>query len=185
MERDMDQQTTRERFDVTEARAVLSRTPRVLHTLFEGLPAGWLNAREAPDAWTPTQILGHLVEAERGLWIPRARSILERGEDAAFPAFDRDAHLTLHAHRSADELLALFDEGRQQSLAELDSLDLGGDALDRKGRHPEFGPVTLGQLLSTWVVHDLAHSRQIFRSMAKRYREAIGPWRHYLRVMDE
>jgi len=179
------EQTTREPYDLAEARAVLSRTPGVLRAFLVGLPDAWLQAREAPDAWTPLQVLGHLIEAEKGLWIPRARTILERGEEATFPAFDRDGHLELHRDRNADELLGLFEELRLKSLGELDSLGVDADTLTRKGSHPAFGTVTLGQLLSTWVVHDLSHSRQIFRSMAKRYREAIGPWRQYLRVMEE
>jgi hypothetical protein len=52
-----------------------------------------------------------------------------------------------------------------------------------EGEYPEFGPVTLRQLLATWVPHDLAHLGQISRVMAKQYREAVGPWRRYLGVM--
>lgn len=181
----MPTELTRTGFDLAEARAVLARTPGVLRVQFDGLPDGWLEAREAPEAWTPLEVLGHLIEAERALWIPRARSILENGERASFAAFDREVHLALHAGTPAPELLDLFAELREQSLRDLDALDLTGDTLTRLGRHPEFGPVTLAQLLSTWVVHDLAHTRQIFRAMAKRYREAVGPWRRYLRVMEE
>ena len=53
-----------------------------------------------------------------------------------------------------------------------------------EGEHPEFGRVTLRQLLATWVAHDLGHIAQTARVMAKQYREAIGPWRAYLPVMD-
>jgi hypothetical protein len=50
--------------------------------------------------------------------------------------------------------------------------------------HPAFGDVTLRQLLSTWVAHDLGHVAQTARVMAKQYRDAVGPWRAYLPVMD-
>jgi hypothetical protein len=53
-----------------------------------------------------------------------------------------------------------------------------------EGEHPEFGPVTLRQPLATWVAHDLAHLGQISRVMVKQYREAVGPWRRYLGVME-
>ena len=53
-----------------------------------------------------------------------------------------------------------------------------------QGEHPEFGPVTLRQLLATWVAHDLGHIAQTARVMAKQYREAIGPWRAYLPIVD-
>ena len=143
------EQTTQEPYDLAEARAVLSRTPGVLRAFFVGLPDAWLQAREAPEAWTPLQVLGHLVEAERGLWIGRARTILEKGEQATFPAFDREGHIELHRDKNADQLLTLFEEFRQKSLVELDSLELGPEALARKGSHPAFGTVTLSQLLAT------------------------------------
>jgi hypothetical protein len=176
---------TRQPFDMAEAEAVWARTPGVLRAFMEALPDSWLETREAPGAWTPLQVLGHLVEAERGLWMPRARSILERGEGATFPPFERDGHLKVHAGASAAGLLDLFEDLRQASLSELSSMGIDADALGRRGRHPEFGPVSLAQLLATWVVHDLSHSRQIFRAAAKRYREAVGPWRQYLRVLEE
>ena len=46
------------------------------------------------------------------------------------------------------------------------------------------GPVTLGQLLATWAAHDLSHLGQVARVMAKRYRDAVGPWRAYLPILD-
>ncbi|HSR41999.1 MAG TPA: hypothetical protein VLL48_07505, partial [Longimicrobiales bacterium] len=56
--------------------------------------------------------------------------------------------------------------------------------LDDPGLHPELGPVTLRQLLSTWVAHDLTHIAQIARVMAKQYRHEVGPWRRYLPLLD-
>jgi len=55
--------------------------------------------------------------------------------------------------------------------------------LEKRGRHPELGVVTLSQLLATWVVHDLGHLAQVTRVMAKQYRDAVGPWNAYLPVL--
>jgi hypothetical protein len=44
--------------------------------------------------------------------------------------------------------------------------------------------VTLGQLLATWVVHDLNHTGQIVKAMAKQYTDAVGPWRENLAIID-
>jgi hypothetical protein len=55
----------------------------------------------------------------------------------------------------------------------------------RKGLHPELGEVTLGQLLATWVVHDLDHVSQIARTMAKVYKETTGPWIEYLSILRD
>ena len=54
----------------------------------------------------------------------------------------------------------------------------------RKGEHPSLGTVTLGQLLSAWTVHDLGHIAQTSRVIAKQYRDAVGPWRAFLPVVD-
>jgi hypothetical protein len=55
--------------------------------------------------------------------------------------------------------------------------------LQRPGRHPELGHVTLGQLLATWTAHDLNHIGQVSRVMARRYRADVGVWQQYLGVM--
>ena len=65
-----------------------------------------------------------------------------------------------------------------------DELDLTPTDLDRPGLHPALGPVTLGELLATWVAHDLGHLAQIARVMGKRYRATVGPWRSYLPFLD-
>lgn len=64
-------------------------------------------------------------------------------------------------------------------------MNLASADLSRSGRHPELGEVTLGQLLATWVVHDLDHIGQIARVMAKAYGGAVGPWSAYLSILRE
>jgi hypothetical protein len=71
------------------------------------------------------------------------------------------------------------------NLARLRALSLSPEDLEREGRHPDLGTVTMRQLLATWAVHDLAHVRQIARVMAKQYREEVGPWERYFRVFQE
>ena len=61
---------------------------------------------------------------------------------------------------------------------------LTDEQLDLTGIHPTFGEVTLRQLLATWVVHDLNHIRQIVRFMARKYDEAVGPWKEYLTILN-
>ena len=78
---------------------------------------------------------------------------------------------------------ALIETLRRQNLASLNGLALGPAQMALKGRHPELGGVTLGQLLATWVAHDLGHVAQTARVMAKQYREAVGPWHAYLPVL--
>ncbi len=67
----------------------------------------------------------------------------------------------------------------------LNKLNLNENDFNKKGIHPELGRVTLKQLLSTWVVHNLSHIRQISRVIAKQYKKEIGPWGTYLPAINE
>ena len=72
----------------------------------------------------------------------------------------------------------------EDNLRQLEALRLSPAQLELRGTHPELGPVTLSQLLATWVGHDLTHVAQVVRVMAKRYQQAVGPWRAYLRILQ-
>lgn len=170
-------------FDVTGARAVLVRTPAALDGLLRGLPEAWVRATEGGDSWSPFDIVGHLIHGDESDWISRARRILEEGDRRAFDPFNRTAMFEAHRGRTMDQLLDRFAEVRRVSVAALDALSLSAPDLARIGRHPAFGPVTLGQLLATWVAHDLDHVAQIARVMAKRYATDVGPWREYLPIV--
>lgn len=171
-------------FDLTTGIPVLERTPRTLRSLLAGLPAAWTDATEGPDTWSPYIILGHLIHGERADWIPRAQIILAQGPNPRFTPFDRFAQFRESAGKSLAELLDEFARLRDANLATLAGWRLDEKQLALEGEHPDFGPVTLRQLLATWVAHDLAHVAQTARVMAKQYRDAVGPWRTYLPIMD-
>jgi len=67
----------------------------------------------------------------------------------------------------------------------LKEMNLRPEDLQKPGLHPELGPVTLAQLLATWVAHDLDHVGQIARTMAKVYKDATGPWSTYLSILHD
>ena len=171
-------------FDLPNGVAVLERTPNVLRALLAGLPSAWTDATEGPQTWSPYVIVGHLIHGERADWIPRARIILAQGAERRFTPFDRTAQFRESAGKSLAELLDELAHLRAESLATLAGWRLTDADLALEGAHPEFGPVTLRQLLATWVAHDLSHVAQIARVMTKQYREAVGPWRAYLPIMD-
>lgn len=168
-----------------EAVDILSRTPATLDALLRDLPAGWSDVNEGGETWSPADVVGHLTHADLTNWVPRAKIILQRGESVAFDDFDRLGHVKSAADHTLDSRLDEFDEVRQASLRELAGLGLTAADLDRRGRHPAFGPVALGQLLAAWVVHDLDHVFQISRVLARQYTDAIGPWREYLRIVRD
>jgi hypothetical protein len=171
-------------FDLTAGVSVLERTPHTFRAMLDGLPPAWTDATEGPDTWSPYVIIGHLAHAERADWIPRARIILAQGADRRFTPFDRFAQFRESEGKSLTDLLAEFTRLRAESLATLTGWRLTDAHLELAGEHPAFGAVTLRQLLATWVAHDLGHIGQTARVMAKQYRDAVGPWRAYLPVMD-
>lgn len=100
-----------------------------------------------------------------------------------FPSFDRFAQFEASTGKGLPELLDEFRELRVESLRRLAALRLTATDLERTGHHPEFGRVTLGQHLATWVVHDLDHLAQVARVLGRQYTDAVGPWRQYLRII--
>jgi len=175
---------TRRPFAMGEAVAILSRTPSTLDALLRGLPDGWIAAHEGGTTWSPFDIVGHLIHGERTDWIPRARIILEHGDTRPFEKFDRLAQFDISKGRALAGLLDEFAVLRSGSLRELAALRVTEADLDRRGRHPELGAVTLRQLLATWVAHDLDHLVQISRVLATQYSDEVGPWRAYLRIIS-
>ena len=163
--------------------ALLARTPAALNTLLRDLPETWTFRDEGDNTWTAFDVIGHLIHGERTDWMPRARMILEFGESRAFEPFDRLAQLRESQGKSLGQLLDEFARLRSENLDKLRALALQGQDLERRGRHPALGVVTLSELLATWAAHDLTHLHQISRIMAHQYRKAVGPWSAYLGVM--
>jgi hypothetical protein len=171
-------------FNVTEAVAVLTRTPETLNSLLRGLPSIWVHSNEGKDTWSAFDIMGHLVFGERSDWMPRVRILLEKGETRPFAPFDRFAQVNLNRENSLEQLLDDFACLRRDNLAELTALNLQRESLNRRGKHPALGVVTLSELLAAWAVHDLTHLHQLSRVMAHQYRDAVGPWSAYLGVLQ-
>ena len=169
------------RFD--DALPILCRTPLVLREMLADLPDSWTGAVEGPGTWSPFDVVGHLIHGEQTDWVPRVEHILQHGDAVPFPVFDREAMFSASRGRSVGDLLDTFGRLRTGSLDRLAALGLTDADLARRGRHPEFGVVTLGQHLSTWVAHDLGHVGQVVRVMARQYSEAVGPWRAYLSIL--
>jgi uncharacterized damage-inducible protein DinB len=171
------------KFSFDDALPILRTTPAVLRVWLSTLPESWTMANEGPDTWSPFDIVGHLIHGERTDWIPRVELLLAYGESRPFTAFDRFAQFRDSRGKSLPQLLDTFAELRGSNVARLESFQLQPADLERRGRHPELGQVTLGQLLATWVAHDLNHVGQIARMMGRQYTETVGPWLEYLPML--
>ncbi|MBA3887746.1 MAG: DinB family protein [Acidobacteria bacterium] len=171
-------------FQLPDGIAVLERTPATFRALLGDVPDPWTTCNEGPDTFSAFDNVGHLIHGERTDWIPRAGIILAQGASRRFEPYDRFAHIHESAGMSLAELLDEFGRLRAENLSILRGWNLSEEELALEGEHPALGPVTLRQLLATWVAHDLGHLAQTARVMAKRYRDAVGPWRAFLPIMD-
>ena len=159
--------TTQRAFSLEEAIPILERTPRVIDAMLRGLPDAWLHCNEGPDTFSPFDVVGHLIHGEKTDWMPRVRMILETGDQRPFEPFDRFAQWEASRGKSLEELLEEFARLRTANIAALKALQLSVDDLDRRGKHPKLGSVTMRQLLAAWVAHDLDHVIQIARVIGR------------------
>jgi hypothetical protein len=170
-------------FELNQALEVLSGTPAVLTALLRDKSEPWLTSRKAPESFSPIDVVGHLILADQTDWMPRVQTILAHRDTRPFDPFDRFAFQPLIQGRPITELLDDFASIRHRSLQTLKNLGLEKGHFELPGLHPDLGLVTLGNLLATWVVHDLGHISQITKAMASAYAEAVGPWSAYLSVL--
>lgn len=172
------------KYSLEKSYQILERTPAVLKSLLGNLHDDWVMNNEGPETFSPYDVVGHLIHGEKTDWRDRTNRILEHGVSKAFDPFDRFAQFEASKGKSLQQLLDEFEKLRTENLQWLRSLNISDDDLDKKGLHPVLGEVTLRQLLSTWVVHDLTHIAQVTRVMAKQYKEEIGPWIEFFRIMS-
>jgi DinB superfamily len=171
------------KFDLDKSIEILERTPFVIETMLSGISEEWTASNEGIDTWSPYDVVGHLIHAEKTDWIPRMEVILSYSKDKKFASFDRFAQFKESKGKSLEVLIGEFKTLRKKNIIKLRLKKIDPAVLLKQGIHPDFGEVTLKQLLSTWVVHDFTHLAQITRVMAKQYKAEVGPWVEYLSVL--
>jgi hypothetical protein len=172
------------KYSLERSNEILDRTPAVLQALLAGLPDDWVMPNEGPETFSPYDVIGHLVHGEITDWVVRTKMILEFGNTQTFEKYDRFAQYEDSNGKTLQQLLDEFTALRKENMVWFRSLNLTEADLDKNGMHPVLGEVTLRHLLATWVVHDLTHIAQISRVMAKQYKEEMGPWTEFFRILD-
>lgn len=172
------------KFNLDLSAELLRQTPYTLQRMLDELSPKWTETEGNKDNWAPYDVIGHLIVCEETDWIPRAEIILARDENKRFEPFNRFAQFENSKGKSLNDLLTEFSYLRSANVEKVIRWQLTPEKLALKAIHPELGEVTLEQLLSTWVVHDLGHIRQIVRYMAAKYEENVGPWKTYLSILN-
>jgi hypothetical protein len=172
-------------FSLSKSIEILERTPEVLFHELQNLHPDWTSGNEGADTWSAYDVIGHLIHGDKTDWIARAEIILSDKSEKHFESFDRFAQFEESKGKSLSQLLDEFKTIRASNIERLRKLRITDADLKKTGIHPSFGEVTLAQLLATWVVHDLDHISQISRVMAKQYKEEVGPWIAYLKILRQ
>ncbi|MFN8307251.1 MAG: DinB family protein [Ferruginibacter sp.] len=172
------------KYSLERSYEILDRTPAVLQALLSGLPDDWIMPNEGPETFSPYDVVGHLIHGEATDWTARAKMILEFGPARTFERWNRTAMYEESKGKTMQQLLEAFSEARKKNMDWFRGLNLAEADLDKKGMHPVLGEVTLRNLLATWVAHDLTHIAQITRVMAKQYKEEMGPWPEFFRLLS-
>ena len=172
-------------FRLEQSIEILNTTPYVIESYLSKLSKDWIKGNEGNNTWSPYDVLGHLIFGEQTDWMIRVKTILSDSENKLFEPFDRFAQLKDDQNKPIEDMILEFRNLRENNLNQLTSLNIKDKDLSRVGIHPEFGEVTLRQLLATWAVHDLGHIAQISRVLAKQYSKEVGPWEEYLSILKK
>lgn len=171
------------KFTINNSIEILERTPLTLYNQLNNITNDWIVNNEGEGTWSVYDVIGHLIHGDKTDWMERIEIILSNKNEKKFEPFDRFAHFETNIGKTLNQLLDEFVAIRTINLEKLKKLNITETDLLKIGIHPVFGNVTLSQLISTWVVHDLDHTAQIIRIMAKQYKNEVGPWIEYLKIL--
>ncbi len=143
-----------------ELTSALVATPRAIAGVASGLGPDALRWRPRAGEWSLTEVMAHLVDLERTVFLPRLERMAAEGVPE-FATFDVDAWSRARDHGARDFIadLAAFGQARETTLAFLRGLP--AEAAGRRGLSGHFGPVTLAQYATHAVDHDLEHLGQM------------------------
>ncbi|UCH61282.1 MAG: DinB family protein [Anaerolineales bacterium] len=137
----------------------LRSTPDEVGALISGLEEAALNTPPAPGEWAIRTTLSHLLDAQGvlgfrlGLLLEQENPVLESKAVFQWATDESERPPTTR------EVFDTYRQSRRETLALLESLPLAD--WWRKGRHQEFGIVTLRQQVSYFAAHELTHLPQI------------------------
>jgi uncharacterized damage-inducible protein DinB len=146
--------------DLDLAIEALAAQELVIAALAADIDPEQARVRPAEGAWSVVEVLAHLLDEEREDFRLRLDLTLHQPE-TEWPPIDPEGWVTARDYQSRDPLatLAEWRSERQRSLAWLRGLAAPDLTVAR--RHPAGFELRAGDLLASWVAHDLLHLRQL------------------------
>jgi uncharacterized damage-inducible protein DinB len=147
---------------------VLTGTPAVLAAIVSNLPASAHDQRPAEGAWSPREVLQHLLHAETKIMAPRIRRAAQQDN------LELDEGPPVEPAGGVREMSNAWADARSANLAMLRTLTLEQRA--HVLHHPRFGAISLDTYITEWAYHDLDHLRQILAVLSADLYPHIGPF---------
>ncbi|MBS0647558.1 MAG: DinB family protein [Verrucomicrobia bacterium] len=170
-------------FTLSKSLEIIERTPNVLNTMLSDLSEEWINGNEGENTWTAKEVVAHLIVCEKTDWLPRVKIMLSNNENKTLERIDMTAHFEMAKNNSLESLLNEFKALRENSITELNDFNLQSFDFLKTAYHPQILDVNLQQLIAIWVTHDLSHIVQVSRILAKQYRNEVGAFKEYLKIL--
>lgn len=153
----------------------LAANAGVFRHLLEGVGPEQARWKPSPDKWSLLEVVSHLADEERDDFRARVDLTLHHPGEP-WPPIDppRWAVERRYNERELAPVLGDFLAERARSVGWLRSLR---DARPEAAyEHPRFGPITAGELLASWLAHDLIHVRQMNRLHYEYHAERSAPY---------
>jgi hypothetical protein len=148
--------------ELSECIGRLSAAATTLRHMLVGVDAEQAAWKPRPDAWSLLEVVNHLADEERDDFRRRLALTLE-DPTRDWPPIDTEGWVTSRDYASRDWHGSLedFASERQRSVDWL--AGLGSVDWSICHEHPKLGPMRAGDLMASWIVHDLLHTRQALR----------------------
>ena len=169
--------------DLDRYAKILARTPGLLRTPLECFPNALLEAPHDAGTWSARQVMECLIHEEEHVWLSCVRRIIDGGEVLTPEFFDPNFRWAESRDETPSGLASHFALLREANLAKLRSMSMESNGVTRHGRHPALGRVTLSEVLTTWVMHDLCHLANVCKAIVLPRSQDAGPWQTYLSIL--
>ena len=140
----------------------LEAQARVIEALVTAASDEQARWKPSQEAWSVLEVTAHLLDEEREDFRIRLGLLLS-DPSAAWPGIDPAGWVVSRAYGTWNltETLRMFLAERADSLAWLQALE--APCWENAKSHPAAGTLHAGDILSSWVAHDLLHIRQLNR----------------------
>ena len=138
----------------------LRQNGELIRELVAGISQEQAKLKPSPEEWSVLEVVNHLYDEEREDFRQRFDYLLHHPGEA-WPPTDPMGWVTSRKYNERDLANSLqnFLDERQKSLAWLAGLEEPN--LDLFDTHPIAGKFHAGDMLASWVAHDLLHLRQL------------------------